>query len=29
MLPVDGGLTLGKGHLANVEAVEHLLRPRD
>lgn len=29
MLPVDGGLTLGKGHLASVEAVEHLLRPRD
>ena len=29
MLPVDGGLTLGKGHLASVEAVEHLLRPKD
>ena len=27
MLPVDGGLTLGKGHLANLDAVEQLLRP--
>lgn len=27
MLPIDGGLTLGKGHLASVETVEHLLRP--
>lgn len=29
MLPVDGGLTLGKGHLASVDAVQHLLRPKD
>ena len=29
MLPIDGGLTLGKGHLASVDSVEHLLRPRD
>jgi len=28
MLPVDGGLTLGKGHLASVDAVHHLLRPK-
>ncbi len=28
MLPVDGGLTLGKGHLAGVDEVEHLLRPK-
>jgi hypothetical protein len=27
MLPVDGGLTLGPGHLAGIETVEHLLRP--
>jgi len=26
MLPVDGGLTLGEGHLANIEAIQHLLR---
>tara|TARA_B000000460_G_C21435218_1_gene356925 strand:+ start:36 stop:863 length:828 start_codon:yes stop_codon:yes gene_type:complete len=26
MLPVDGGLTLGEGHLANIDAVQHLLR---
>jgi len=29
MLPVDGGLTLGKGHLANIDAVGHLLRPKN
>ncbi len=29
MLPVDGGLTLGKGHLASAEAVGHLLRSKD
>ncbi len=29
MLPVDGGLTLGKGHLASVDAVQHLLRRKD
>jgi NAD(P)-dependent dehydrogenase (short-subunit alcohol dehydrogenase family) len=28
LLPVDGGLTLGKGHLASADAVEHLLRPK-
>jgi len=28
MLPVDGGLTLGTGHLADVEAVGHLLRAK-
>jgi len=28
MLPVDGGLTLGKGHLASGDAVGHLLRPK-
>ena len=26
MLPVDGGLTLGKGHLGNIEAVQNLLQ---
>ena len=26
MLPVDGGLTLGEGHLANIDAIQHLLR---
>jgi len=26
LLPVDGGLTLGKGHLADAETIEHLLR---
>ena len=29
MLPVDGGLTLGEGHLANIDAVQHLLRGSD
>ena len=29
MLPVDGGLTLGKGHLAGVDEVAHLLRPKN
>jgi len=27
LLPVDGGLTLGKGHLASADTIEHLLRP--
>ena len=26
MLPVDGGVTLGECHLANIEAIQHLLR---
>jgi NAD(P)-dependent dehydrogenase (short-subunit alcohol dehydrogenase family) len=26
LLPVDGGLTLGKGHLADADTIEHLLR---
>ena len=29
MLPVDGGLTLGKGFLAGVDEIEHLLRSKD
>lgn len=28
MLPIEG-LTLDKGHLASVDTVEHLLRPRE
>ncbi|MGD8328130.1 MAG: SDR family oxidoreductase [Acidobacteriota bacterium] len=29
LLPVDGGLTLGSGHLADIEAVGHLLRTQN
>ncbi len=29
ILPVDGGLTLGKGHLADLDSVRHLLRSAD